>query len=214
MDDLGGKPHYFRKHPHANRAGKRFFLKMPSDGITLTLEPWKVVSCGSLLTLLSLDIWKGFKTPKKHASSTDRTSLCSLYDLIFPPKVFWFLSIVLFCRDSIQQIVTIYPYRFTFRNHHRISKGIYISCPSNPGLRWKKNGGFGKSFGAKEFWKSSFHHLMMVTGRDGHFVVLFRFEEQHEQQTFSEKNKERSEKLIAKNDNKTRKKDKNCKKKN
>jgi len=56
MDDLGGKPHYFRKHPHANRAGKRFFLKMPSDGITLTLEPWKVVSCGSLLTLLSLDI--------------------------------------------------------------------------------------------------------------------------------------------------------------
>lgn len=150
-------------------------LKMPSDGITLTLEPWKVVSCGSLLTLLSLDIWKVLKPKKNTQVLQIEHHFCFLYDLIFPPKVFWFLSIVLFCRDSIQQIVTIYPYRFTFRNHHRTGKGIYISCPSNPGLRWKKNGGFGKSFGAKEFWKSSFHHLMMVTGRDGHFVVLFRF---------------------------------------
>ena len=38
--------------------------KMPSGGITLTLEPWKVVSCGSLLTLLPLDIWKVLKPQK------------------------------------------------------------------------------------------------------------------------------------------------------
>ena len=65
MGWFGGKIHYFRKHPHANRAGKGLFKKMPSDGMTLTLEPWKVVSCGSLLTLLSLDIWKVLK-PKKN----------------------------------------------------------------------------------------------------------------------------------------------------
>ena len=169
---------------------------MPSGGITLTLEPWKVVSCGSLLTLLPLDIWKVLKPQKStqvlriehhfvfymissfHQKSSDFYAFCYVVEILSSNSSLYTLPVHFHKSSSDQQ-------------------GIYISCPSNPGLHWKKNGGFGKSFGAKEFWKSSFHHLMMVTGRDGHFVGLFRFEEQHEQQTFSEKHKERSEKLIA-----------------
>ena len=54
MDDLGGKPTIFGNIHTSTELEK--VLKMPSNGITLTLEPWKVVSCGSLLTLLPLDI--------------------------------------------------------------------------------------------------------------------------------------------------------------
>ena len=59
----GVKPTIFG-NTHMPTELEKGFKKMPSDGITLTLQPWKVVSCGSLLTLLPLDIWKGFKTQK------------------------------------------------------------------------------------------------------------------------------------------------------
>ena len=55
MDDLGGK-HTIFGNTHTSTELEKVSKKMPSNGITLTLEPWKVVSCGSLLTLLSLDI--------------------------------------------------------------------------------------------------------------------------------------------------------------
>ena len=132
-------------------------------------SPWlsshgKLFLCGSLLTLLPLDIWKVLKPQK--STQVLRIEHHFVFYMIssFPPKVFWFLCILLCCRDSIPAIRHYIPLPVHFHKSSSDQQGIYISCPSNPGLHWEEEWRIWQIL-----WREGILKVFFPSSDDGHW---------------------------------------------